>query len=88
MSETEKRPRGKSEKRRKKEREEKFFSLVDRVQTLIEQTIEEGEHDMKDLKQITGALKDLKDLIFEKSDRSAENSEGMTIKIEGDVEEC
>ncbi len=71
-----------------KEREEKFLSLLDRVQGLVEEAIGEEEHDIKDLKQITGALKDLKDLIFEKADRNAENREGMTIRIEGDVEEC
>ena len=88
MSEAAKRTRGKSEKRRRKEREEKFFGLVDRAQELVEETINSGEHDIKDLKQITGALKDLKDLLFDKADKGGEKGEEMVIKIEGDVEQC
>lgn len=85
MSDTVKRPRGKSEKQQQKEREEKFFSLIDRAQELVEAEMR-NEHDIKDLKQITGALKDLKDLIFDKADRSTEKEKNMVIKIEGDVE--
>ena len=86
MSDTAKRPRGKSEKRRQKEREERFFSMVDRVQELIEQALGEEGRDIKDLKQITGALKDLKDLIFDKAEKNGEKDEQMVIRIEGDVE--
>jgi len=85
MSDTVKRPRGKSKKQRQKEREEKFFSLVYKAQELIE-TEMHNEHDIKDLKQITGALKDLKDLIFDKTDKNSEKEKDMVIRIEGDVE--
>ena len=87
MSDTARRKRGKSAKTKKREREEKFFSLVDRTQELIEQAMDEEGCGLKDLKQITGALKDLKDLLFEKDERSGEGTEQMTIRIEGDVEE-
>ena len=88
MSENGKRTRGKSAKTKKREREEKFFSLVDRTQELIEQAMDEEGRELKDLKQITGALKDLRDLLFEKEERGGGNGEAMLIKIEGDVEEC
>ena len=87
MSDTARRTRGKSARTKKREREEKFFSLVDRTQELIEQAMDEEGCGLKDLKQITGALKDLKDLLFEKDERSGEGTEQMTIRIEGDVEE-
>ena len=87
MTDTARRTRGKSARTKKREREEKFFSLVDRTQELIEQTMDEEGCGLKDLKQITGALKDLKDLLFEKDERSGEGTEQMTIRIEGDVEE-
>ena len=87
MSDSARRTRGKSAKTKKREREEKFFTLVDRTQELIEQAMDEEGCGLKDLKQITGALKDLKDLLFEKDERAGENAETMTIKIEGDVEE-
>ena len=87
MSDTARRKRGKSAKTKKREREEKFFSLVDRTQELIEQAMDEEGCGLKDLKQITGALKDLKDLLFEKDERTGGNTEQMTIRIEGDVEE-
>ena len=86
MSEAAKRTRGKSARTKKREREEKFYSLVDRTQELIEQAMDEEGRDLKDLKQITGALRDLKDLLFEKEERSGGNGEPVLIKIEGDVE--
>lgn len=76
----------KSKVRMQKEREEKFFELVDGVSRLIESAIQAEETDIKDLKQITGALKDLKELIWEKNSKEDDRNEGMTIKIEGDVE--
>ena len=87
MTDAARRTRGKSARTKKREREEKFFSLVDRTQELIEQTMDEEGCGLKDLKQITGALKDLKELLFEKDERTGENTEQMTIRIEGDVEE-
>ena len=87
MTDAARRTRGKSARTKKREREEKFFSLVDRTQELIEQAMDEEGCGLKDLKQITGALKDLKDLLFEKDERSGEGTEQMTIRIEGDVEE-
>lgn len=72
-------------KHRRKEREEKFFFLIDRAQELIEAEMQ-NEHDIKDFKQITGALRDLKELIFDKTDKSEEKERDMVIKIEGDVE--
>ena len=87
MSEAARRTRGKSAGTKKREREDKFFALVDRTQEMIGQAMEE-ECGLKDLKQITGALKDLKELLFEKEEHSGGNGEQMTIKIEGDVEEC
>ena len=87
MTDAARRTRGKSARTKKREREEKFFSLVDRTQELIEQAMDEEGCGLRDLKQITGALKDLKDLLFEKDERSGENTEQMTIRIEGDVEE-
>ncbi|MDO4982744.1 MAG: hypothetical protein Q4E35_04210 [Eubacteriales bacterium] len=80
------RTRGKSPKKRQKEREEKFFTLVDEVSELLERAMKSDEVDTKDLKQITGALKDLKELIWEKNAKEDDKNEGMTIKIEGDVE--
>lgn len=87
MSEAARRTRGKSAKTKKREREERFYALVDRTQELIELAMDEEGRELKDLKQITGALKDLKDLLFEKDERTGENTEQMTIRIEGDVEE-
>ena len=87
MSDAARRTRGKSARTKKREREERFFALVDRTQELIEQAMDEEGRDLKDLKQITGALKDLKELLFEKDERTGENTEQMTIRIEGDVEE-
>ena len=87
MSDTARHTRGKSARTKKREREERFFALVDRTQELIEQAMDEEGRELKDLKQITGALKDLKELLFEKDERTGENTEQMTIKIEGDVEE-
>ena len=87
MTDNGKRSRGKSVRTKKREREEKFFSLIDRAQELIEQAMDEEGCGLKDLKQITGALKDLKDLLFEKDEGSAGSGEQMTIRIEGDVEE-
>ena len=87
MTEGTKHGRGKSAKTKRREREERFFALVDRTQEMIERSLDE-ECGLKDLKQITGALKDLKDLLFEKEEHSGGNGEQMTIKIEGDVEEC
>ena len=87
MTDAARRTRGKSARTKKREREEKFFSLVDRTQELIEQAMDEEGCGLKDLKQITGALKDLKDLLFEKDERSGEGTEQMMIRIEGDVEE-
>ena len=78
--------RKKSPKKKQKEREEKFFTLVDEVSELLERAMRADEIDTKDLKQITGALKDLKDLIWEKNSKEDDKNEGMTIKIEGDVE--
>lgn len=88
MSDRARHTRGKSAKTKKREREEKFFALVDRTQELIELAMDGEGCDLKDLKQITGALKDLKDLLFDKGERCGENNEKMVIKIEGDVEEC
>lgn len=88
MTEPTRHGRGKSAKTKRREREEKFFSLVDRTQELIEQAMDGEGRELKDLKQITGALKDLKELLFEKEERSGGNGEAMLIKIEGDVEEC
>ena len=87
MSEAARRTRGKSARTKKREREERFFALVDRTQELIEQAMDEEGCGLKDLKQITGALRDLKELLFEKDERGGGNGEQMTIKIEGDVEE-
>lgn len=87
MSEAARRTRGKSAKTKKREREERFYALVDRTQELIELAMDEEGRELKDLKQITGALKDLKDLLFEKDERTGGNTEQMTIRIEGDVEE-
>ena len=87
MSDAARRTRGKSARTKKREREERFFALVDRTQELIELAMDEEGRELKDLKQITGALKDLKELLFEKDERSGENTEQMTIRIEGDVEE-
>ena len=87
MSDTARHTRGKSARTKKREREERFFALVDRTQELIEQAMDEEGRELKDLKQITGALKDLKELLFEKDERTGENTEQMTIRIEGDVEE-
>ena len=56
------------------------------MQELIEQALGEEGRDIKDLKQITGALKDLKDLIFDKAEKNGEKDEKMIIRIEGDVE--
>lgn len=86
MSETAKRPGRKSAKTIQREREEKFYALVDRAQTLIELAMPEDGRDIKDIRQITGALKDLKDLIWDKSGKGENKEEGMVIKIEGDVE--
>lgn len=86
MSESTKRPRGKGAKALQKRREEKFYALVDKAQSLIELAMQEDGREIKDIKQITGALKDLKDLIWDKGGRNEEKSEGMVIKIEGDVE--
>ena len=84
--ETENKARKKSKAKKQREREEKFYELVDDVSTLIERAMRADEIDTKDLKQITGALKDLKDLIWEKNPKEDDKNEGMTIKIEGDVE--
>lgn len=86
MTDNGKRTRGKSVRTKKREREEKFFSLIDKAQELIEQAMDGEERDLKDLKQITGALKDLKELLFEKEERPGGGGEQMLIKIEGDVE--
>ena len=85
MSEETKRPRKRSAKALQREREEKFFSLVDRAQTMLSLAMAE-EHDIKDIKQITCALKDMKDLIFDKAGKGDGRDESMVIKIEGDVE--
>lgn len=85
MSEETKRPRKRSAKSLQREREEKFFSLVDRAQAMLSLAMSE-EHDIKDIKQITGALKDMKDLIFDKGGKGEGKDESMVIKIEGDVE--
>ena len=85
MSEEAKRTRKRSAKALQREREEKFFSLVDRAQTMLSLAMAE-EHDIKDIKQITGALKDMKDLIFDKAGKGEGRDESMVIKIEGDVE--
>ena len=85
MSEETKHPRKRSAKALQREREEKFFSLVDRAQTMLSLAMAE-EHDIKDIKQITGALKDMKDLIFDKAGKGDGKDESMVIKIEGDVE--
>ena len=87
MTDNGKRTRGKSVRTKKREREEKFFSLIDRAQELVEEAIGSGEVDLRDLKQITGTLKDLKELLFDKDERSGESTEKMLIRIEGDVEE-
>ncbi len=80
-----KKPRKRSAKALQKEREELFFTLVDRAQTMLSLAMAE-ERDIKDIKQITGALKDMKDLIFDKAGKGEGKDEGMVIKIEGDVE--
>ena len=86
MSDAAKRPREKSAKRKQKEREERFFALIDRAQERIGQAMDGEELDLKDLKQITGALKDLKELLFDRDERSGENREEMLIRIEGEAE--
>ena len=86
MSEAARRTRGKSTKTKKREREERFYALVDRTQELIELAMDEEGRELKDLKQITGALKDLKDLLFEKDERTGGNTDQLTIRIEGDVD--
>lgn len=75
----------KSAKRLRKEREENFYRLTDKVCVLLEKALSAEETDCKELKQITGALKDLKELIWDKGDKSEGAAEPMTIRIEGDV---
>ena len=59
---------------------------MDRAHALIELAMPEDGRDIKDIRQITGALKDMKDLIWDKGGKGESKEEGMVIKIEGDVE--
>lgn len=74
--------RRKSSLKIQREREENFIRLTDEVCRLLERKLQCEQLDVKDLKQATAALKDLRELIW--SGKEEENG-AMTIKIEGDV---
>ena len=72
--------------RKQREREKRFLELTDKLAELIGQAMEAESVDTKDLKQITGAMKDLRELIWERETKAEEKGEPMVIRIEGDVE--
>ena len=72
--------------RKQREREKRFLELTDKLAELIGRAMEAESVDTKDLKQITGAMKDLRELIWERETKTETKSEPMVIKIEGDVE--
>lgn len=65
------------------ERCRRFMDMTDAAVELVGRTIDEAEHDPKLLRHITGALKDLKELIDEPPGAAdtAENG-GIVIRIE------
>lgn len=65
------------------ERCRRFMDMTDAAVELVGRTIDEAEHDPKLLRHITGALKDLKELIDEPpgAAEAAENG-GIVIRIE------
>ena len=72
--------------RKQREREKRFWELTDKLAELIGRAMEAESVDTKDLKQITGAMKDLRELMWERETKTETKSEAMVIKIEGDVE--
>lgn len=71
-------------KENKAKRCRRFMDMTDAAVELVGKTIDEAEHDPKLLRHITGALKDLKELIDEPpgAEETAEN--GIVIRIEGE----
>lgn len=65
------------------ERCRRFMDMTDATAELIGRTIDEAEHDPKILRHITGALKDLKDLIDEPPGAAKDGDGGVLIRIEG-----
>ena len=72
--------------RKRKELERRFLELTERLAELIGQAMEAESVDVKDLKQLTGALKDLRELLGEGETKTEAKEEPMVIRIEGDVE--
>ena len=72
--------------RKRKELERRFLELTERLAELIGQAMEAESVDVKDLKQLTGALKDLRELLGEGETKAEAREEPMVIRIEGDVE--
>ena len=72
--------------KRQREREKRFLELTDRLAELIERAMDAENVDTKDLKQITGAMKDLRELIWDREAKTETKDETMVIKIEGEIE--
>lgn len=64
------------------ERCRRFMDMTDAAVELVGKTIDEAEHDPKLLRHITGALKDLKELIDEPPGAAEAAEGGIVIRIE------
>ena len=65
----------------------RFMDMTDAAAELISSTIDavSEQMDPKNLKAITGALKDLRDLIDDPPGADRETDGGMSIRIENDI---